>query len=300
MTQNTKPLKDQIQDLLQGENTQDVERFAAYCQRIAMEKNRDGSFKYPFMQIKKAKELAQLFKRVKADGLVFDGKHVTLQSTGITYDYVAYKNKMLTVYPETKFDLGVVVEGDTFSFSNDDGVLTYSHKIADPFAEKQNIIGAFCVIRNTRGDFLTTLNKADIAKHRAVAKTDKIWSSWFKEMVLKTVIKKATKYHFDDIYEGMNEKDNESIDLDAVLPEQDAAKVAEVVAKLESFTDLKEMQTYFMGLAPQFIKNGDVFEAYSGMKEQFKSGKVDAPEAAPEAPATPPAPRRAPAKAAKK
>ena len=41
------------------------------------------------MKGRKEEEMVALFNRVAEDGLVFDGKHITLQSTGISYDYVA-------------------------------------------------------------------------------------------------------------------------------------------------------------------------------------------------------------------
>lgn len=270
MTNNTPNLQQQIINALKGKNSVQVERFAAYCQRLLVEKDRDGAPKNPWMKTKTAAALAALFNRVAAEGLVFDGKHITLQKRGITYDYVAYKNKMLVAYPETKFDLNVVCKGDTFESSNTDGVLTYKHVIADPFAEKPEIIGAFAVIRNKRGDFLTVLNKADIQKHRAVAQTDSIWSAWFKEMVLKTVMRKATKYHFDDVFEGMNEIDNEQYDLDVViLPEEDRTRIEAAVKQLEGCKTLEALQVAFKSMPPQLIKNDEVFEAYSGMKSEL-------------------------------
>jgi len=281
MQNNQQQLKEQIVALLQDQKAEDAEKFGAYCQRIKMETDKQGKQKYPFMQRKTAKELAGLFRRVKAEGLVFDGKHVTLQSTGVTYDYVAYKNKMLVVYPDSKIDIGVVNEGDEFSFDKSDGKVNYNHKINNPFDEKKTIIGAYCIIKNTRGEFLTTLNKEELEKHRKVAKTDSIWSAWFKEMVLKTVIKKACKYHFDDIFEGINEMDNESYAPEQVVAtEEDAAKVAETIAKIDAMTDIKELQDFFLKLPPQLIKNGDVFEAYNAKK-------ADLTPAAPKATKTP-------------
>jgi len=284
MVQATKQqpaLKDQILAELKGEKQVDAEKFAAYCQRIRMETDKEGKLKYPFMQHKAAKELAGLFRRVKAEGLVFDGKHITLQSTGVTYDYVAYKNKMLVVYPESKIDLGVVKEGDEFAFTKDDGKVTYHHNITDPFNEKRQIIGAYFVVKNNRGEFLTLLNKQEIEKHRKAAKTDSIWSAWFTEMVLKTVAKKGCKYHFDDIFEGMNEMDNESYAPDQVVAsEEDAAKVAEAIAKIDAMADIKGLQDYFLSLPPQLVKNGDVFEAYNAKKADLAH---DAPKEAPKA-----------------
>lgn len=230
------------------------------------------------MATKTADVLAKLFRRVGAEGLVFDGKHVSLQSTGISYDYVAYKNKMLLAYPETMLDMSEVKEGDTFTASKESGKVVYSHKIADAMktGDVTSIVGAYCVIKNKRGEFLTTLSKEDIAKHRKVAKGDFIWSAWFKEMVLKTVLKKACKYHFDDIFESMNEIDNEEIDLSrhhVVREEVDQKLVAEVIKKIEGIKVLADLQTYYKGLASEFIKNDDIFEAYNAQKEICKPTK---------------------------
>lgn len=269
-----KSLKEQVATLLANEDTEHVDAYSSYCQRIATEVDKKtGQLKNPFMKTKSAKQLADLFKRVKKEGLVFDGKHVTLQTTGISFDYIAYKNKMLLAYPESMIDCAVVKEGDTFTLENENGIVKYKHTVADPFktAGADNINGAFCIIKNKRGEFPTLLSKEDIQKHKKVAKTSMIWDAWFKEMVLKTVIKKACKYHYDDIFEGMNTIDNESIDLDkAILPEVDHAKVDEVVKKIESIKEIKELQNYYLGLAPEFIKNGDVFEAYNAQKALCK------------------------------
>lgn len=284
MTTNQKPpvqkvsLKDQIVAILSGQgfNDEDVDMFASYCQRLLIEVDKKtGKPKNPFMATKTAEALSKLFKRVANEGLKFDGKHVSLQSTGISYDYVAYKNKMLSVYPETKLDMSVVCEGDTFNFRKEDGKIIYSHVIGDAFNEKKAIIGAYAIIKNQRGEFLTTLNKEEIAKHRKVAKQDYIWSAWFKEMVLKTVLKKGLKYHFEDEFESMNETDNESsIDLShMVTTDEDDEEVKKVIAKLETFTDLKELQAYYKALPTQFIKNNDVFEAYTAQKNICKPTK---------------------------
>lgn len=277
MTQ-TKNLKEQIVELLHDENAEQVDVFASYCLRLLLDKDKKtGKLKNPFMSTKTASALAQLYRRVSAEGLQFDGKHVTLISRGISYDYVAYKNKMLVAYPESMIDLQEVKENDVFTASKESGKVIYSHKIADPMADAnaKSIMGAYCVIKNKRGEFLTTLSKEDIAKHRRVAQTDNIWSSWFKEMVLKTVIKKACKYHFDDIFEGMNEIDNEDIDLSrsVVSVEVEPEKIAEVIKKIESIKVLADLQEYYKGLASEFIKNDDIFEAYNAQKEICKATK---------------------------
>lgn len=292
MTTVQKNLKEQIVDILKTDideakksdtlykrvcTLENIDAFASYCLRQLLEKDKKtGKDKNPFMKTKTAIALSNLFRRVGAEGLVFDGKHISLQNIGISYDYVAYKNKMLTAYPESKIDMSVVNEGDETKFSKDNGKIVYTHNVGDPFDDKKDIIGAYCIIKNSRGEFLTTLNKEDIAKHRKVAKTDYIWSAWFKEMVLKTVLKKACKYHFDDIFEGMNEIDNETIDLskvETVREPVDAKEVEAVIKKIESIKVLATLKDYYIGLDKKFIKNDDVFEAYTAQKELCKPTK---------------------------
>lgn len=124
---------------------------------------------------------------------------------------------MFLAYPETKFDVALVYNGDKFSFEKTDGNVLYQHTIANPFGqEDKDVIGAYAIVRNSRGEFLTTLSANDIAKHRKVAKTDYIWKAWFQEMCLKTITKKACKLHYGDVYTKIEEMDNEQYDLSRV------------------------------------------------------------------------------------
>jgi len=207
-----------ITDLLPEAQKEDAEKFAAHCIDQQNAKKKDGTRRNPWMDYKTPQQLADLFNRVAKEGLVFDGKHITLQSTGISYDYIAYKNKMLIAYPESQVDVSLVYDGDEFMVNKDSGEVKYEHVIRNPFAQdEKGVIGGYCVIKNKRGEFLTLLSKEDIAKHRAVSRDDFLWKQWFKEMALKTVIKKACKVHFDDIYSGIEEMDNENNDLNNPL-----------------------------------------------------------------------------------
>lgn len=245
-------MKEKIISILSDiEQVEAVENYASYCQRLLLEKTKDGKLKNPFMQYKKPEELANLFRRVLADGLIFDGKHITIQSTGISYDYIAYKNKMLLAYPESKIDVSTVSDKDEFNFSKENGLVSYEHKIKEPFGNN-NIVGAYCVIKNNRGEFLTMLNMEEIEKHRKVAKTDYIWSAWFKEMVLKTVIKKACKQHFDDVYTKIEELDNENYDLENPLDID--IKVKQEIEATTNEADLNKVYAKYSGLGKEFDK----------------------------------------------
>lgn len=202
-----------------------VNNYVAYLQRLVAEKDRQGRLKNPWMNHQTDDFLIRIFKAVADDGLVFDGDNITLQSTGVSYNYQAYKNKMLLAYPESIIDVSLVYKEDTFQFQKQSGKVQYTHTIGNPFTRDETaIIGAYCVIKNHRGEFLTLLSKSDIDKHRKVAKTDYIWKAWFAEMALKTIMKKACKQHFKDVFQTIETMDNENYDLeklaDTITPEQ--------------------------------------------------------------------------------
>ena len=207
-----------------------VEAYATYCYRLKNEKNKDKTVKNPWMAYQTVENLDAMFRRVMETGLDFDGVHVTIQARGITYDYQAYKKRMYLAYPESLVDLQLVYKGDTTSFKKESGEVIYSHHIKDPFNQEDNdILGGYCVIKNKRGEFLTTLSKKALDKHRDVAKTTKIWDSWLPEMCLKTLIRKGVKFHFDDDFDEMNQDDNKNYDLDLSETQEARQKLSEII-----------------------------------------------------------------------
>jgi hypothetical protein len=46
----------------------------------------------------------------------------------------------------------------------------YSHQVANPF-QNTKIIGAYCIIKTRRGNFLETLNPADFEEMKKASKT---------------------------------------------------------------------------------------------------------------------------------
>ena len=194
-----------------------LEKYANYCLKTK------ANPKNHWFQKRSVEELDEVFRRIHKEGLLFDGENITFQSTGVSYNYVAYKNKMLLVYPDSKIDIQLVYEGDVFSFEKISGEVRYNHQLKNPFGnDDQNIIGGYVVIKNERGEFLTTLSRDQIDNHRKVARTDYIWKAWFPEMCMKTLIKKACKQHFQDDFKGIEEVDNENYDLDK--PEKESTR----------------------------------------------------------------------------
>jgi len=237
-----------------------AEQFASYVIKLETETDKEGRLKNPWMKGRKEEEMVALFNRVAEDGLVFDGKHITLQSTGISYDYVAYKNKMLLAYPESKIDVSLVYQGDDFSVAKESGSVIYSHNIKNPFDRKEeDIIGGYCVIQNRRGEFLTIMSKEDIEKHRKTAKTDYIWRQWFIEMALKTVIKKAVKQHFSDVFEKIEDTDNENYSLENPLELNLEHKKA-----IDDITTIEDLKSYYEANKGQ----GKDFDKYIAIRKE--------------------------------
>ena len=262
---------DNIREGLKAYDKDKVDIYLAYINKLSTEKKKDkGQYviKNPWMQYKKDHQIIDFFKVVESDGLMFDGIDVTLQQTGISYSYQAFKNKMLISYPESIIDVSLVYVGDTVSFDKNSGSIKYNHKIGDPFNQTDNnMIGAYCVIKNKRGEFLTLLSSADISNHRKVAKTDSIWKNWPKEMALKTIMKKACKQHFKDIYQNIETIDNKNYDLDQPMDIEIEHK-----AKVEEITTIDDLSKFYHENIGTVTNKEDFNKLVSARKEQLTNG----------------------------
>jgi hypothetical protein len=207
---------DNIRKFLTEYDQTEVGIFLNYLQQLEKE-TKDNAPKNPWVRNVTDQAFIDVYKKVAKDGVFIDGESITLGWRGslqVTYDFQAYKNLVIHIYPETMFDLQLVHEGDDFSFHKETGKIIYSHKINDPFAKGKKIIGAYCIIKNSRGEFLETINMDEVAKMKSVAKTQSIWNVWEGEMIMKSIIKRSCKRHFNDIVENAEKLDNENNDLD--------------------------------------------------------------------------------------
>lgn len=200
-----------------------IEVYISYLQKLEREKKKEnGTWVVANSWMARLTEdrAASLFVSVANKGLYIDGECVLLQSRGIEvmpeYTYNAYKNLVITKYPETVFDWGVVYDGDTYTFSKQNGKVTYTHQIKDPFATNRTIVGAYGIIRNSSGEFIELINKDDIAKFRNIAKTKTVWDAWYDRMVLKSIIKRICTTAFKDVVKEIESEDNENYDLERV------------------------------------------------------------------------------------
>ena len=150
--------KTAITNGLKDFDTFQVKVYVDYLEHIENDTDKNGIIRNKWMKYRDDEYLIDCFKQVASEGLVFDGVHITLQTTGISYDYQAYKNKMLIAYPESTVDDSLVYKEDFFESKKESGKVIYSHIINNPFSRKdEDLIGGYCVIKNKRGEFITLL-----------------------------------------------------------------------------------------------------------------------------------------------
>lgn len=269
-----------VQHNLSEYNNVNIEIFIKYLKFLEKDKKKDQTLANPWFPYFKDDEASEIYKKVAKDNVFIDGETITLSNRGgkviVSYNYQAYKNILLNVYPESTFDIQVVNEGDDFSFFKDSGKVIYSHRLKDPFATNNKIIGTYCIIKNSRGEFLETLNMADIAKMKAVAPTKNIWNEWESEMVLKSVIKRACKRHFRDIVVNVERLDNENYDLESVNVDN---LVQSSIEKSTTFAELTKIYNENVNSVPDKVNFmrllGEKKEKLMSLLPDFKDENED-------------------------
>ena len=182
---------------------------------------------------------------------------------------------MLLAYPETKMDFGVVYAADSFTSRKESGKVIYTHEYGDPFDQSEDkIIGCYCVIKNNRGEFITMLDKPAIEKHRKVSRSDNIWSAWFVEMVKKTVVKKACKDHFDDVYSQIDEIDNDNYDV-----ENPTEISVEFKGKIDAITDLEILRKAYKDNKADKFKIKYIAKRSEQIKKEQEDANTERPAA---------------------
>jgi len=85
----------------------------------------------------------------------------------------------------------IVKKEDTFVFK---GVSELPKHDMQPFSDRGNTVGVYCVAKTVNGDYLTDImNAEEIAKIKDCAMTKMVWDKWPDEMAKKAIIKRASK-----------------------------------------------------------------------------------------------------------
>jgi recombination protein RecT len=85
----------------------------------------------------------------------------------------------------------IVKENDKFQYS---GPTTTPEHSMDPFSERGDSVGVYCIAKTAEGDVLVDIMKWDeVMKVKGCAKTSMVWNQWPEEMAKKAIIKRAAK-----------------------------------------------------------------------------------------------------------
>jgi hypothetical protein len=260
-----------IRKLLKNYDSEKVDIYISYLQNLKTEKTKDGKLANWWFDKVSEQDFANVFKKVANTGLFIDGDSITLnyrKKLVITYDYHAYKNKVMLSYPETIFDFQIVYKDDSFTFRKESGKVIYSHTIANPFDTKKEIHGAYGVIKNRKGEFIEFLTMDDIDKMKNTSLMKNIWNTWFDRMVLKSIIKRICNIHFKDIVKDIDTIDNETNNLNAtninelIQKDIENAKTQEDLTKIynENIGTIEDVEGFINLLTEKKkeIKNGQV------------------------------------------
>lgn len=98
----------------------------------------------------------------------------------------------------------IVHAGDTFQFTGHGSLPKHEF---NPFVDRGDMVGVYCVAKTHDGDYLTEMMAMDeVLKIKSAAKTQLVWDKWFEEMAKKAVIKRASKqWPKTDQFERMSE-----------------------------------------------------------------------------------------------
>ncbi len=227
-----------------------VNRIVTYINNAKREEAKKEANKRPVTN-NSADQLYGLIMKWWAQGLAVDGVNVVITGNNMAMvTFNGYKNKVLATYPETQFDIQLVREGDEFKVSKESGSVVYTHNIADPFESTEHqIIGAYCIFKNKRGEYLETLNQTDYEKMKSASKQAYLWGQWESEFWLKSVIKRACKRHFYDVVEEIDKMDNDDYGVLAdkqPAPKTDDPKVVELaIETINAATTAQEATDFY-------------------------------------------------------
>lgn len=199
-----------LRELLSSYPSNAVNIFIDYVIKLNTEKKKDKKLANEWATNFNTNWYFAIFEKVARDGVYIDGESISITPIGATYDYNAYKTILLLKYPETILDVGLVYNVDKFTFYKESGKISYKHTINDPFSTSKKIVGAYAIVKNRRGEFLETINLDDIAKFKNSSKIASIWKTWYDRMVLKSVIKRICKIAFYDVFQNIEQIDNEN------------------------------------------------------------------------------------------
>lgn len=131
----------------------------------------------------------------------------------------------------------IVRESDVFQYKGINSLPTHE---MNPFADRGEMVGVYCVAKTTTGEYLVDVMTMDqIQQIKSCAKTQKVWDAWFEEMAKKAIIKRASKqwpktqqsHTFHKAIEVINDYEGSDFEDDFDKLEQVAAEIQDLLEK---------------------------------------------------------------------
>ena len=138
------------------------------------------------------------------------------------YEGLKYKAIKYSLFPIVDIEADLLYANDKFKMIKDcyKGA-AYELEISDPF-DRGKLKGGYAYIRfeDPRRNKLIVLTKADIDEVKEKAPSKKFWNDWYKEMALKTIVRRASKTvqldpkKFDDYYFLMEKFNGDAAEME--------------------------------------------------------------------------------------
>lgn len=205
-------------------------------------------------------------------GLLIDGINVVITGKSMAMvTYHGYKNKVKQIYPSAKFDVQLVRESDTFTVSKESGKVEYAHIFGNVF-ENSRIIGAYCIIDIDGTQYLEILNMRDFEEMKKASKQSYLWKQWESEFVLKSVVKRACKRHFNDITVEIDKADNEEFgikkerfDAEKVSKDKEKQRISDHISSAKDISELDMVR--------EFVGDHDLVEELEAKEREILDAK---------------------------
>jgi recombination protein RecT len=166
-------------------------------------------------------------------GLEIDSRqhcHLVKYGTSVQLQ-VGYRGFIYAIkraYPDANIVVSLVKEGDIFSIKKEGDIEEFTHKIKDPFAGQDKIIGGYCYISFSLGNRkiakIEAVSKDEINKIKGSAKQDFIWKAWFEEKAKVAIIRRGCKVIFaglnNELLDNLVNKDNDNFDLNQEVKQE--------------------------------------------------------------------------------
>lgn len=138
------------------------------------------------------------------------------------YEGLRYEALKYSLFPIVDIEVDLLYTNDKFKMIKNcyDGA-SYELEIPDPF-DRGEIKGGYAYIRyqDTRQNKLIVMTKEEIDNIKDKAPSSTFWDSWYKEMAMKTILRKASKSvpldpkKFDDYYRLMRKIENDATEAE--------------------------------------------------------------------------------------